>query len=242
MPGSRPYARIDAIGAHLKYLAYAAGLCHPPAIYQGNGRTLTRTVHGNRMICFSNDLSITPSLLLNGIWERHISNLILGLVPRRPGAFVAEVGANIGYFSVLIGRQLNTATMHVFEAARDIYDVLRDNILLNGLDGHVTAHNRVVIDENKFVNFAELERHKGAGSILPFDADYLQHYGEHTTVHGSEGVSLDSQFDTIANLDLLKIDAEGAELLILKGAREILTRSRNSAVICEFNRVMLAST
>jgi hypothetical protein len=47
------------------------------------------------------DLSLTPEIILNGCWEPGVTRGLSSLV--KQGMTVVEVGANVGYFTTLLG-------------------------------------------------------------------------------------------------------------------------------------------
>jgi hypothetical protein len=83
------------------------GLVPRNAVYCGNNRVLLRTAHGHRMYVDSRGLSVAPWLISDGVWEPWVARAILRMLG--PGMRVVEVGANVGYFSVLMGHAIGPA-------------------------------------------------------------------------------------------------------------------------------------
>src|SRR5579871_4793090 len=67
--------------------------------YLGDHTLLIQTVFGHVMYVDSRDLSLTPHLFRQGYWELDVTRFFLGVV--KPGMRVVEVGANVGYYTLL---------------------------------------------------------------------------------------------------------------------------------------------
>jgi FkbM family methyltransferase len=140
----------------------------------------------------------------------------------RPGAIVYDLGANIGYFTLvaasLVGRQ---GRVLAYEPAPAIASVLRRNVALNGLEGQVTVVEAAVSHAD------------GAGPFDPSANDQSGRLGGGPL--RVRTVSLDSEVRRGAPVpDFLKIDVEGAELAALQGMRATL-EARLPIVVCEIH-------
>ncbi|WP_255255787.1 hypothetical protein [Priestia megaterium] len=69
-------------------------------VYIGNNKMLVSVNWKAQLIVPSNDLSLTPFLLTSGYIELPLTNFSRKNL--RPGDTVIDIGANVGYFSVLI--------------------------------------------------------------------------------------------------------------------------------------------
>jgi len=77
-----------------------------------------------------------------GTYEPVITNLFERLI--EPGMVVADVGAHIGYFTLLATRQVDsTRKVYTFEPAPSNYDLLLKNIALNGYENIVPVPKAV---------------------------------------------------------------------------------------------------
>lgn len=200
--------------------------------YIGNGRFLTCTAHGKRMILDSNDISISPHLIINGHWEGWITKAFLRLV--KEGMVVVDVGANVGYYSILAGGKIKAGGKLIsFEANPEIYDILFSNIEINGLLGFSEVVNKAVVDRSRELTFNVYHKHKGSSSLWEDNSVSLR-YNDCVEPIKVLGVSLDEYFPVGTKIDLLKIDAEGSEPLIFKGAERVLVENERIIVIIEF--------
>lgn len=135
-----------------------------------------------------------------------------------------DVGANSGMHSMLIGDKVQRG--YAIEARLDVYEVLKRN--LTRVNPKVEAINITISDE---VGTAKLNcSTRGTGvSHLSDIPNYL---------------SIDVKTTTLDTLgyrsDIIKIDVEGAELSVLKGAEETLKTAR--AVVVEIHKIAEAPT
>lgn len=166
-----------------------------------------RSDHIQKSIALSNNFY--ESGMLRDMAER--AKLIQATAGTAPVAI--DVGANIGNHTIFLATQTDLPVIAV-EPAAGSFAVLARNIVLNGLQDKITAIN------------------KGAGA-QPANAQ-LQIRDPHNW--GMNRLNLDDDGDIpVVTLDsisrnrpvaLIKIDVEGMELDVLRGASQILTRDR----------------
>lgn len=140
-----------------------------------------------------------------------------------PQSLVLDVGANIGNHSVHFAAVMGAARVIAFEPQAHCHATLQTNIALNGLESCVTTVNAMVGAQGGAGRMAGFKtRNLGGASFAP-DAT-----GE------VEMVALDAVVpaDDAAPLDLIKIDVEGMQLEVLRGAERLL-RTRHPALWVE---------
>lgn len=150
--------------------------------------------------------------ILNGTYEREQTALFEQLL--RPGATVLDVGANVGYYtllaSVLVGEG---GRVHAFEPEPRNAGFLRDHVRINGR-GNVTVQQAAVSDR---AGTARFDFGSGSGTGHLADAGAIEvrtlRLDDYCAEHGLAPSAL-------------KIDVEGAEMSVLEGARETLARHR----------------
>ncbi|WP_420125221.1 FkbM family methyltransferase [Longimicrobium sp.] len=150
--------------------------------------------------------------ILNGTYEREQTRLFEQLL--RPGGVVLDVGANVGYYtllaSVLVG---DGGSVHAFEPEPRNAEFLRRHLRINGRR-NVTVRQAAVSDRAGTARF-QFGTGSGTGHLaqaggLEVRTLRLDDYcAEHALVPAA-----------------LKIDVEGAEMSVLMGARETLARHR----------------
>lgn len=198
---------------------------HRPMVYLGGNKALTRTVFGHKMIVDTRDLSLAYHLLLDGYWESWITNVFNQKL--REGMTVVEVGANVGYYSLLAASKIGPGgKLYCFEANPAIAEILSDNIEINGFSSRTQVVNMAVSSHSGKLEFYVVAKHMGGSSL--FRPAY-----EHKPVV-VEATSLDEFFPPGTRVDFLKIDAEGAEGLILQGSQRLLRENPHISIIMEF--------
>jgi FkbM family methyltransferase len=152
--------------------------------------------------------------------ERYEAEMVRRLVD--PGEVFWDVGANIGYFSLLAARALrHTGQVVAFEPGRVAYGRLLANIALNQFSNILPVKAAVVDKPGEVTLYLAEDTADGCASIFGAQAA-AQH------CESCPAINLD-EFRRRQDLplpDFIKIDVEGAELLVLRGAEEILATSR----------------
>ncbi len=145
-----------------------------------------------------------------GIHEPEVTHLIERIV--KPGMIVADVGAYIGYFTVLMAKQ--GAQVHAFEADSRSYKKIFRNLTLNLIpeNMYIVSQWAVAGTVGK-ATFFESNR-IGRSSLYPMKEDKIK-------PKIVQQITLDS---LEIPFDFVKIDAEGAELDVLKGMKKLLKR------------------
>lgn len=203
-----------------------------PAVYLGNNTALTKTIYGHKLYVDTRDLSLTPHLLLDGYWESWITKLFLNIV--KPGMCVVEVGANVGYYSLLAASQVGiNGSLYTFEANPRMYDLLRKNLDINGFLSIANYINKAVTNRIGIIEFAVFKEYLGSSFISSLSKQEIAKYP--TEIIKVESTSLDVALGNNIRVDILKIDAEGSEPLIIKGAYNLLKNNHDIKLIIEFN-------
>jgi FkbM family methyltransferase len=198
------------------------------ACYIGDGVVLAQ-VQGFKMYLPTEDAGITPHLILEGFWEAWAANCFLRAL--RPGMTVVDVGANVGYYTLLASRAVGpTGRVYAFEPEPRNFGLLRRTILANGLHW-VTASNKALWDKT--------------GTSLLFTSTQQGYCGGHTMIEYPETssrprieietITLDEFLADHPRVDVMKIDAEGAEPRILDGMRGVVEASPGLKVLMEFS-------
>ena len=134
----------------------------------------------------------------------------------KPGATVIDIGANVGAYTLLFAQWVgSTGRVVAFEPAPASVAGLRHQLRLNGVADRVEVVESAVADVVGTALFAA-DRASGANALIPDG-----HHGDHTV--SVRTTSLDA-FCEANHLhpDVIKIDVEGAELDVLRGARRTL--------------------
>lgn len=160
-------------------------------------------------------------------WDLHTRDLFLHFYTPRPGDIVYDVGAGIGgevgLFSRLVGPSGRVVSI---EAHPRVFGCLEQSVRRNQLTNVTTRHCALV---------------EHPGTVLLEDVtDYdLRSHLENRLTTSAGGVPVPGERleDVMTatgtpTIDLLKLNIEGAELPVLRGARDVLPRVRRVIVHC----------
>jgi FkbM family methyltransferase len=148
----------------------------------------------------------------------------------RAGMVFYDLGANIGFFSLLAAQLVgSTGRVVSFEADPEIAGRLQENVARNNLL-NVTVEQKAVWSEARTVSFARVDAatspDRGLGHVTAEAA-------EENAIH-VEAVSLDEYTRTAPAPDFLKCDVEGAEVEVFRGAARLLGEKR-PGILCEMH-------
>lgn len=146
------------------------------------------------------------------------------------GGLLVDVGANHGYFTSLWAAARPDNQVIAFEPARVAHAALLANISSNCLDGQVVAHRMAVGRDSSVAEFVESPGGESGMSRFSGEDDVV---APTTTV---EVTPLDQALFAVTpdpTVDVLKIDAEGADTWVLEGAERLLRDRRVHHVFFE---------
>ena len=157
----------------------------------------------------------------NGRPTAHERALIRGRLGR--GGVAIDVGANIGLFALTMAAAQPTVTVHAFEPVPSNYARLVGNVERNRC-ANVVAHQLAVSDSNGFVRFTSDDASPATNRI-----------SSEGSARMVRSITLDDYCRAcgIGGVDLLKVDVEGAEPLVLRGAASLLAAGRIKAMLIE---------
>jgi FkbM family methyltransferase len=163
-------------------------------------------------------------------YEPHLTRQLRALLG--PGAVFVDVGANIGFFTLLAASRVGPkGRVHAFEARADNLALLRRSVADNGF-ANVEVHQCAVSDRAGSLAFFASGTWYSNGRIVGDDEA------------GSEqlprvaAVALDAALADAPRIDVVKMDIEGAEARALAGMRALLRRHR-PVLLTEFSPDLL---
>jgi len=147
------------------------------------------------------------------------------------GNVIVDVGANVGMYTLIAVRQLGAeGRVYSFEPTPRTFDILKNNIQVNGY----LETNKIILRQaavsDKLQRKAKFFVHKEA---LTHNTLY-QEAGVDCMEIEIETVALDDVLKVEKHVDVIKIDAEGAEPLVLRGMRETIANNPHLIVFMEF--------
>lgn len=143
----------------------------------------------------------------------------------KKGDIVYDVGANIGYISMIFAKYTGkNGKVFAFEAFAENIERMEKNIEVNNLESQIEVLYYAVVDSDEEVSFLVGPSHetgKAEGSMGRKETTYR----ERVTV---PGISLDSFVYNLGNPlpNVVKMDIEGGEVMALPGMRRLLRDGR----------------
>lgn len=195
-----------------------------PIVCAGDGAVLTM-FEGFVMAFPGEDYGLTASYTFVDNIELGLRSLFKKIV--REGMTVVDVGANVGVYTLISGRLVGeTGRVYSFEPTPRVFDLLKANVEMACLQGRVELVRKAVTDEGgrklKLSLFSSTRNNTLFGG-----AESDKGFTEVDTV------TLDDMFSG-KRVDVVKIDAEGAESRILKGMKGVVRDNPGMVIIIEF--------
>ena len=156
-----------------------------------------------------------------GTHEPHVMRTIQDVV--RPGWTAADVGANIGYATLLLAKCVGpSGRVLAFEPLAENFRMLEENILLNR-HPNVTAENLALM-----AHAGRIELRTATPGAMTWAASAALDASKAVETQSAEAITLDeyAERNGIARIDFLKMDVEGAEADVLAGMTAILDRHK----------------
>jgi len=170
------------------------------------------------------------SLFLFGNFQKHVSENKLISLPEN--ATILDVGANFGLMTLSYAKLYPKGKIYSFEPTHYALEKLKRNIELNPeLAGRITVTNSFISDQKN--NNPDIKAYSSWKVDGSKEADkHDTHGGTAKSTDGVGSITLDAfckQHD-ISKIDFIKIDTDGHELNILKGAKDIINQHKPSII------------
>jgi FkbM family methyltransferase len=167
---------------------------------------------------------VLPTLFVNPFFEKVEVELLKREI--KEGDTVLDLGANIGYYTLIIARAVGgKGKVYAFEPGPDNFALLKKNVEFND-------YKNVILEQKAVSNKT------GKGKL------YLTELGTHYKIYNDrakkdfievETIRLDSYFKNYdGKIDFIKMDIEGAEGLAIQGMFSILQKNKSLKMIMEF--------
>ena len=175
---------------------------------------------------------IQQQLFWYGYYEKELGDLLKKII--KPNDIFLDIGANIGYFSLLAATKEPTASVISFEPVKSLFEKLKENILINNIQ-NINAVKIAVGEKNEEKEiFISGQENLGMSSFRQPE----NYSGKSEKVNV---LTIDEWFKNsgFTNIDIIKLDIEGSELAALKGMEKTL-QDLKPAVIVELNQETLS--
>jgi len=197
------------------------------------GRSIKVSVMGKTLNMDLRDQAVSSEIFAHGVWEPEETKFLERTL--RPGMVFVDVGANIGYYTVIAsGLVGSTGRVYAFEPDPENFGLLKRNVTANQCQNvfinqkAVAASTRRLFLYRSGTNFGDHRTYDP--QILP-----VRERGAARSTVAVEAISLDEYFAAQpTNIDFIKIDIQGSEYDAFVGMRKTLRRNPGVTILTEF--------
>ncbi len=195
----------------------------------GGGRVLIHALERLPLYIDAGDAGLSRRLVADGFWEMWLTEALEQVL--RPGMTAIDIGANVGYFTLLMADRVGArGRVHAFEANPAMSAMLADSVALAEFSERVSVHNDPLWDTDGEICLLKVPEGE------PKNAHLVTGAGE--DVIGIRGVTRRADgFPALAQADVIKIDVEGAEERIWSGMEGLLAGGRPMTIFLEFSPI-----
>ncbi|CAL7964049.1 Methyltransf_21 domain-containing protein [Gammaproteobacteria bacterium] len=172
--------------------------------------------------------AVGRAIYKDGNYEPEITRFVLNEIKYNPEDIVIDVGANIGWYSLLLDHMKDgPGIIYAFEPDSLNYSLLKHNISLNGASKVVAINEALSNKIGKATLYKYGDNNLGRHSLLPLFK------GASETIITTTLDNFIKKNNSKKTIRLIKIDVEGYELPVLLGAKKVLDHTEN--LIVEFS-------
>lgn len=200
--------------------------------YLGDHTYLTQLKQGPKIFLDTREMSMTPHIIADGIWESWITEVFVKSVS--PGMTVLEIGANCGYYSLLAASLVGpSGRVHAFEPNPFHHENLLKSKLVNGFH-HLHIHPVALSNRNEELTLFVPAHSIASASIFE---NVVEKYQQEDSIQPVRvpAVRLSDQLPDL-DADIVIMDIEGAEPLILDEILNMMIRKSQGKLFMEFNQ------
>lgn len=179
----------------------------------------------------SEEWGLAHYLSLNGHFEKGTEEAFCRLL--KPGMNVLDIGANLGMFTLHALKA--GCNVYSFEPSPSIFRIMNQNIKVNGFAEIGRAHTfqNAVSDEEKTVSFYVCDGMSGHSNMYAAEKTNDTEVTVNTVV-------IDNMTELPVNVDIIKMDIEGAEYSALCGMKKLIANNPRVKIFMEFAPEILA--
>jgi len=211
----------------------------PFAVYMGEGTVLTKSFYDVLYLVSGFDCTMIPHFIMDGVYESELTKYLLNNI-KEHSVFI-DVGANFGYYSCMVAKKVSAkkgGKVYSFEANKNAFDLLQKNIMINWIDwSAVSLHQVALSNIEGEMQFKNYKYRFGGSQFYTYEEDTQEiNTAEIVTVNTKK---MDNYFSSGVKVDFLKIDVEGAEFKVLKGAENTINNNPEIKLLLEWNNDQL---
>jgi FkbM family methyltransferase len=202
----------------------------PRKHYIASGELVVHTIHGFNIVFDAGDCTGIPELIFDGSYKLAEVNFAKRIL--RGGDWMLDVGVNVGFFCMLAAQRVGSfGRIFAYEPDRKRRELTSKSVVMNLMNDRVVMHPKTVgeVVGNAYLTSTfedhgdpQIERERKTDSSFVDTNKALRR--ERTTKIAESSVTLDQEFPTDLPIKLLKIDLDGHEHDVLRGARRLLER------------------
>ena len=189
---------------------------------------------GCDMVLDLHDPAVSRPLLLAGDYEPHVTQALLGLL--RDDTHLLDIGANLGYFSLLTAAQCPHGRVFAVEPDPQNFRAFSASIALNAYGERITAVQTAASDEDGTATLSDLGNAANRGARFTAKTRAALEARVHGPAPSFTEVPM-ARLDRLfagERIDVVKLDVEGHEPPALRGAEGLL-RACRPAILLEFS-------
>lgn len=183
-----------------------------------------------RLFEFDSRSGLNLEIFFYGVREPEETALMRKVIGE--GDTVLDVGANAGWYTTLFSKQIgDSGKVYAIEPVPDTFKALKRTVEINHCTENVLLFNKLCGEnEEPGTIFQFPDLHPGLSSARPIG-------NEKTVEHRIDTITIDNLVarENIKSVAMLKIDVEGAELQVLRGALKSLRAGIIKGMLLEVN-------
>ena len=178
----------------------------------------TNTSEGFDLWIHPNDQILSRSIVYDKIWEPETTKLIKKII--HEGDVGIDLGANIGYFTILMANLVGTSgKIFSFEPAPQNFEILQKNIKQNHLENVISEQSAIGDIDGKIKLYLS---NTNAGWHKVFPTQFVDYEVSDINID-VKICSLDKEFID-KKIDFIKMDVEGYEWNAIQGGKKYLKK------------------
>lgn len=196
------------------------------AAYLGDETMLCRILARFKMYVSTLDVGLGPHLIADGFWEMWITKAMVDVV--KPGMVCIDAGANVGYYSVLLGELTgHDGKVIAAEPMPGTRHLLERNVAINGFSGIVEVTG-VALGDGPGTVTLYMPPGEPKNALICATAPHPDWEAATVPVIAIDGLAL-------PRVDFVKIDVEGAEIDVWHGMRQTIIDNPQIQIMIEVN-------
>jgi FkbM family methyltransferase len=162
-------------------------------------------------------------------FERSELQFILGVL--QPGMNFMDIGSNVGLFAIAAAKKIEHGKVYAFEPCASTFQILKENIRFNALNNIIAVPRALGDRKGQAIFYINARGKDGLNTMgRPAHPDCQIVSQELIQV-----TTLDDFLEDhgISRIDVMKVDVEGAELLVFRGGIKLLQRRDAPLILYE---------